>query len=191
MAALNPLGAAAASKFQAPSLAHPSTSRNLEKRAIAREFAPRLWTGGPFADNEARDLNFQASSGGRAEEGTAGICFPYIYPGVETPDLPAEPTTPFTMTDGRKANTCPRRATGAGLLPHTTTAGDLADPRLQCRDHEGEYSACHLAGPLSFREGPQVRRHRLAGGQRRLGREKTTVPSRTAFTEKKAVGMPS
>jgi hypothetical protein len=137
----------AVSPFRFPPSLSSKHEEELRKRAISKEFA--LASGvRSAADNELRDLNFQASlPHEERKKGLQGICFPYV-----DLELNAEaawrikPDTTFTLSDGSQPKYLSRIGDKVwAYFPHATTLELLADPKVNVVITEGEYKALAIA----------------------------------------------
>jgi hypothetical protein len=183
--------ARAISPFKFPPSLSAKHEEELRKRAISKEFA--LESGvRSAADNELRDLNFQASLPiTERKKGLQGICFPYV-----DLELNAEaawrikPDTTFTMSDGSHPKYLSRIGDRPrAYFPHTTTLELLSDPKANIVITEGEYKALSIAETLQKTE--RKRRFAVIGLQGVNGgwhREKRVVPTPDGGHEKKSVG---
>jgi len=180
------------SPFRFPPSLSAQHEEELRKRGISREFA--LASGvRTAADNELRDLNFQASLPvEERRKGLQGICFPYV-----DLELMAEaawrikPDAAFTLSDGSRPKYLSRVGDKArAYFPHTTTRELLADPKVNVVITEGEYKALAIAEALQNAE--QKRKFAVVGLQGVNGgwhREKHVVPTPDGGHEKKSVGL--
>ncbi len=142
------------SAFKFPPSLSTKHEEELRKRAISKEFA--LASGiRTAADNELRELNFQASLPcEERSKGLQGICFPYV-----DLELNAEaawrikPDTTFTMSDGSHPKYLSRLGDKPrAFFPHTTTLEMLSDPKVNIVLTEGEYKALAIAEALQKAE---------------------------------------
>ncbi len=147
-----------------------------------------------LADNEARDLNFQASlPTAERGKGLQGICFPYRDPSTgEAASWRLKPDTPFLMSDGDKAKYLSRLGDKPhGFFPHTTTSAMLEEPKINAVITEGEYKALSIAQALSSASGNRkFAVIGLAGVNGGWCRDKVTVPTPEGGRERKPVGAP-
>jgi hypothetical protein len=183
----------AVSPFRFPPSLSAKHEEELRKRAISKEFA--LGSGvRSAADNELRDLNFQASlPHEERKKGLQRICFPYV-----DLELNAEaawrikPDTTFTMSDGSHPKYLSRIGDEVrAYFPHTTTLELLADPKVNVVITEGEYKALAIAEALQKTE--PKRKFAVIGLQGVNGgwhREKHVVPTPDGGHEKKPTGPP-
>jgi len=181
------------SPFRFPPSLSAKHEEELRKRAISREFA--LASGvRTAADNELRELNFQASLPcEERSKGLQGICFPYV-----DLDLMAEaawrikPDTGFTLADGSHPKYLSRIGDRVrAYFPHTTTRELLADPKVNAVITEGEYKALAIAEALEKAE--PKRKFAVIGLQGVNGgwhRERHVVPTADGGHEKRPVGPP-
>jgi hypothetical protein len=137
----------AVSPFKFPPSLSARHEEELRKRGISREFA--LASGvRTAADNELRELNFQASlPHEERSKGLQGICFPYV-----DLELNAEaawrikPDTTFTMSDGSHPKYLSRLGDKPrAFFPHTTMLEMLPDPKINVVITEGEYKTLAIA----------------------------------------------
>jgi hypothetical protein len=152
MSAVNPIRAV--SPFRFPPSLSVRHEEELRKRGISKEFA--LASGvRTAADNELRELNFQASlPHDERSKGLQGICFPYV-----DLELKAEaswrikPDTTFTLSDGSHPKYLSRLGDKVRAhFPHTTSLDLLADPKVNVVITEGEYKALAIAEALQKTE---------------------------------------
>lgn len=183
----------AVSPFRFPPSLSAKHEEELRKRAISKEFA--LASGvRSAADNELRDLNFQASlPHEERKKGLQGICFPYV-----DLELNAEaawrikPDTTFTLSDGSHPKYLSRVGDKVrAYFPHTTTLEMLSDPKVNIVITEGEYKALSIAEALQKVE--SKRKFAVIGLQGVNGgwhRDKQVVPTVDGGHEKKPTGPP-
>jgi len=179
--------------FRFPASLSSRHVEELEKRAISREFA--LQSGvRTAADNELRELNFQASLPlDERRKGLQGICFAYRDPQTnEEVSWRIKPDTPFVMGDGKPAKYLSRMGDKPrAYLPHTVTADMLADAKVNAIITEGEFKALAIA-EATAKAAPD-RRMMVIGLQGVNGgwqRDKVTVPTPDGGHEKKPTGPP-
>jgi hypothetical protein len=191
MSAVNPIRIV--SPFRFPPSLSSKHEEELRKRGIAKEFAMASGVR-TAADNELRDLNFQASlPHDERSKGLQGICFPYV-----DLELNAEaswrikPDTTFTMSDGSHPKYLSRIGDKVrAYFPHTTTLELLADPKVNVVITEGEYKALAIAEALQQTE--TKRKFAVIGLQGVNGgwhREKHVVSTPDGGHEKKPIGPP-
>ncbi len=181
------------SPFKFPASLSARHEEELRKRAISPEFA--LASGvRSAADNELRDLNFQASlPRDERSKGLQGICFPYVD--LEQNSEAAwriKPDSTFTMSDGSHPKYLSRIGDKPrAYYPHTTTLELLSDPKANVVITEGEYKTLAIAEALQKVE--QKRRFAVIGIQGVNGgwhRDKKVVPTADGGHEKKPTGPP-
>src|SRR5512136_3151864 len=144
----------ASSPFRFPPSLSARHEEELRKRAISKEFA--LASGiRTAADNELRELNFQASlPHEERSKGLQGICFPYVDLELKSEaSWRIKPDTAFTLSDGSHPKYLSRVGDKVrAYFPHTTTLEMLSDPKVNAVITEGEYKALSIAEALQKTE---------------------------------------
>jgi hypothetical protein len=174
--------------FKFPPTLEPKHIEAFNKRGISKEFA--LASGvRTAADNELRELNFQASLPvDERKKGLFGIVFPYRD--LETGQECAwrlRPDVPFIMGDGGKAKYLSRLGDKVrAYFPHTTTSQQAANPKVNVIITEGEFKALAIAEkivPIASRPTCVIGLQGINGGWHR---DKTTIilPDGTKETRK-------
>ena len=163
------------SPFRFPPSLSAKHEEELRKRAISREFA--LASGvRTAADNELRELNFQASlPHEERSKGLQGICFPYV-----DLELKAEaawrikPDTTFTLSDGSHPKYLSRVGDKArALLPPHDHSRDAFRSQGERRHHGRRVQDSRdSGGPAEGGAETKVRGHRPPGGQWRMAQGK-------------------
>jgi len=181
------------SVFRFPPSLSARHEEELRKRGIGREFA--LASGvRTAADNELRELNFQASlPHEERSKGLQGICFTYVDLELKAEaSWRVKPDTAFTMSDGSHPKYLSRVGDKVrAYFPHTTTLEMLSDPKVNTVITEGEYKALAIAEALQKVE--SKRKFAVIGLQGVNGgwhRDKQVVPTVDGGHEKKPTGPP-
>jgi hypothetical protein len=181
------------SVFKFPPSLSNRHQEEFKKRGVSPEFA--LASGcRTAADNELRDLNFQASLPiDERKKGLQGICFPYrdIECNAEAA-WRIKPDVQFNLSDGSHPKYLSRIGDKVrAYFPHTTTKELISDPKVNMVITEGEYKTLAIAEALQKAE--SKRKFAVVGLQGVNGgwhREKQTVPTADGGHEKKSVGAP-
>lgn len=171
----------------------PRHEEELKKRGISKEFALASSVR-TAADNELRELNFQASlPTDERSKGLQGICFAYVdlQTNAEA-SWRLKPDTPFIMGDGSPAKYLSRLGDKVRpYFPHTTTLEMLSDSKVNIVLTEGEFKTLSIAEALQKAE--TKRKIGVIGLQGVNGgwhRDKTIVPTSDGGHEKKPIGPP-
>ena len=172
------------SAFRFPPSLSAKHEEELRKRGISKEFA--LASGvRTAADNELRELNFQASlPHEERSKGLQGTCFPYVDLKLKAEAAwRIKPDTAFTMSDGSHPKYLSRVGDKVrAYFPHTTTLEMLSDPKANVVITEGEYKALAIAEALQKAEAK--RKFAVIGLQGVNGgwhRDKYVVPAVNVF----------
>jgi len=180
------------SPFHFPPSLEPKHVEVLKARAISKEFA--LASGvRTAADNELRELNFQASLPvEERKHGLFGIVF--AFRDLETGQECAwrlRPDRPFTMGDGSKAKYLSRIGDKIrAFYPHTTTAEHRSNPRVNVIITEGECKALAIAEkivPIASRPTCTIGLQGVNGGWHR---DKVSVTLPDGTKENRKEGAP-
>jgi len=146
------------------------------------------------ADNELRELNFQASLPHEERSRGLQVCFPHV-----NRELKAEaswrikPDATFRLSDGSHPKYLSRVGDkGRAYFPHTTTLEMLSDPKVNAVITEGKYKALAIAEALQKAE--PKRKFAVIGLQGVNGgrhREKHVIPTADGGHRKKPTGPPN
>ena len=181
----------ARSPFAFPAALQPKHVEELRKRGISVQFAiaSNVRTA---ADNELRQLNFQASLPiDQRNEGLQGLCFEYHDPWTGHPlTWRIRPDVRFTI-EGKQAKYLSRLGDALRpYFPHTTTTELLADPKTELVITEGEMKALSIAENLGKIAKKPLAVIGLAGVNGGWNREKRVVTGADGHHEKKSFGAP-
>jgi archaellum biogenesis ATPase FlaH len=178
------------SPFKFPPSLSPKHEEELRKRAISKEFA--LASGvRTAADNELRELNFQASlAHEERSKGMQGLCFEYCDLSRNPLSYRIKPDQSFSLS-GKRAKYLSRAGDKVhAYFPHTTTSEMAANPKVNLVITEGEFKTLSIAEnivPIAGRATCAVGLQGVNGGWHR---DKIMVTLPTGEKEARKEGAP-